>query len=96
MSFEITRRELFDALMSTSSASWNSRYQSADLFITNMLCIDSLSTTLKSELRKYYSKIKKEWEKCNRNKKRFMEKNLNWLDTIITVSIPGKDKSDPI
>lgn len=90
MSFEITRREIFETLMSSSSTSWNLRYQTADMFIQDkILHIDFLSTTLKSELRKQYSKIKKRWEGCDRKKERFFEKYSNWLNTVITVSLPG-------
>lgn len=36
---------------------------------------------------KQYSKIKRKWEDCDRNSRRFLQRNSNWLDTVIKISI---------
>lgn len=93
MSFQITRREIFEALLYTSSTcnSWSSRYNKTSLIIKDILGIDDLDSAMKSKLMIQFSKIKKKWENCNRRKRLFMERNSNWLDAVITIiSIPDQ------
>lgn len=95
MSLEVTRRKLFEALIKTSSTSysWSSRYKSANLIIKEMLRIDTLNSAIKFKLHQNYIKIRSKWENCNRDKKRFMKCNSNWLDTTITLSTSSDSKA---
>lgn len=74
-------------LICSTSNSWSLRYECANLIITEKLYTDILNFVMKYELNKHYSKIKKKWDDCNKNNRRFMERNSNWLDIVITTSI---------
>lgn len=90
MSYQIMRREIFEALMKTYPTfhSWSLRCNNANLIIKEIMGIDTLTPAAKNQLMIQYSKIRRKWDKCKRNKNNFMRNNSNWLDAIITVSIP--------